>query len=223
MFWTKRRKSCSTMSTKQSQKKHRARVHVERMKIIEYVTMGLAILLFLGLGLYYSCHGPIRNRSAEAEPTVSPVPTEDPTVRGMHVFSALDNGAFTVEPDGDTYRVTAQNGVVFTMHMHSDDSGITELSFETPYCADPSEEGAVYDALREENRKTTEALRTLFDGIMPVFHRSIYDSETIVQQCAKVAEKGTSYSKHLTNYSVRILSDPTETPQTVTVSFIRDT
>ena len=57
---------------------------------------------------------------------------------------------------------------------------------------------------------------------MPVFHRPISDSETVVKQCANVAAKNTSYSKHLGNYSLRILTDADAIPQTVSVALIRD-
>ena len=210
------------MSTDRRSKKKRAIRRVERFKIIEYVLIGLVILLFLGLSIYYGSGRSLTGSKNTPEPTVSPAPTEDSSIRGMRVFAALEDAGFSVVAKDGDYTVTSSDGVVFSMRMQSDDAGIVTLSFETPYCSDPKEEGALYDALREENRRTSEALRDLFDCIMPVFHRSIYDSETIVKQCAKVVSKGESYSKHFGDYSVRILSDPDAVPQTVAVTFIRD-
>ena len=205
------------MSTKKSSKRKRAIVRFERIKIIEYVLIGLVILLFLALAIFYGS-----GRTAHSKDVViSPTPTEDTSIRGMRLFSALDNAGLSVTVSGDLYTVTATNGVVFEMRMQSDDQGIVSLSFETPYCADPTEEGAVYDALRAETRKTAEALRELFDLVMPVFHRGIDDSETVVKQCAKTVQKGESYSKRLGSYALRILSDPEAIPQTVTVALQR--
>ena len=222
MFLTSVRTLCITMSTDRKRKKKRAILRVERIRIIEYVSIALVILLFLGLAFFYGSGRSLRNPQATAEPTVSPVPTEDPSIRGMNVFSALEDAGFLVDTTEGGYRLTAPNDVVFSMQMQSDDKGILTLSFETPYCADPKEEGAIFDALRAENERTTDALRTLFDCVMPVFHRSISDSETIVKQCATVVAKNTSYSKHLGNYSVRILTDPDAMPQTVSITLIRD-
>ncbi|MBQ6077535.1 MAG: hypothetical protein IJK88_05485 [Clostridia bacterium] len=210
------------MSTDRKRKKKRAIVRIERIKIIEYVFIGLVILLFCAMALYYGNGCSRKGRYADVEATASPVPTDDPSIRGMNVFSALEANGFTVTLQGDSYTVTAPNEVVFTMRMQSDDKGIMTLSFETPCCPDPEEEGAVYDALRRENRRTVDALRELFDCIMPVFRRPMSDGETIVQQCAKVVEKGNSYAKRLGDYSVRILSDPDAIPQTVSITLMRD-
>lgn len=213
---------CITMSTDRKRKKKRAILRVERFKIIEYVCIALVILLFLGLAIFYGSGRSLRKPETTAEPTVSPVPTDDPSIRGMNVFSALDDAGFAVAASEGDYTLTAPNGVVFSMRMQSDDKGIVSLSFETPFCADPKEEGAFYDALRAENERTTDALRELFDCVMPVFHRPISDSETIVKQCATVVAKNSSYSKHLGHYSVRILTEPDAVPQTVSVTLIRD-
>lgn len=221
MCWTISRRQCTTMSTDRKTKRKRPAVRLERIKIIEYVSIGLVILLFLGMAICYG-NRKSRNDTAEAAPTVSPEPTDDPSVRGMHVFSALEKAGFFVEKADDGYTVTADNGVVFQLHMKSDDKGIVQLSVETPFCPDPEEEGAVFDALREENRKTEQAIRDLFDAVMPVFHRPISDSETVVKQSAKVVGKGETYAKHLGQYSLRILSDTESVPQTVCISLIRD-
>ena len=210
------------MSTDQKRKKKRAIVRVERFRIIEYACVVLLVIVFCAMAIFYGSGRSLKWKNGDAEATVSPVPTDDPTIRGMNVFSALEENGFAVTSESGSYTVTASNGVVFAMRMQSDDKGILTLSFETPYCPDPEEEGAVYEALREENRRTTDALRDLFDCIMPVFHRPISDSETVVQQCAKVAEKGSSYAKHLGTYSVRILSDPDAIPQTVSITLQRD-
>lgn len=222
MSSTKSRKSCITMSTDRKSKKKRAIRNIERMKIIEYVSIGLVVLLFLGMAIFYGSGRSLHKQAPTAEPTVSPVPTDDPSIRGMNVFSALEEGGFSVQMSESGYTVTAPNDVVFSMQMRSDDKGILSLSFETPYCADPKGEGAAYDALREENERTVDALRELFDCVMPVFHRPISDSETVVKQCANVAAKNTSYSKHLGSYSLRILTDADAIPQTVSVALIRD-
>jgi hypothetical protein len=222
MFWTSRQKRFITMSTDRRRKKKRAILRVERFKIIEYVSIALVILLFLGLAIFYGSGHSLRKPEPTAEPTVSPVPTDDPSIRGINVFTALEEAGIVLTRTENGYTVTAQNGVAFSMQMQSDDKGIVSLAFETPYCADPKEEGAVYDALREENARSDDALRELFDCIMPVFHRPISDSETIVKQCANVVAKSTSYSKHFGHYSVRILTDPDAVPQTVSVMLIRD-
>ena len=210
------------MSTDRKKKKKRAIARIERIKIIEYGCIALVILLFLGLAIFYGSGHSLRETEEAASATDSPEPTDDLSIRGMNVFSALDESGFTIETDTDGYTVTAQNGIRFRMQMHSDDKGVLTLSFETPLCADPKEEGAIFDTLREENRKAIEALRDLFDTVMPVFHRTINDSETIVRQCSKVVEKGESYAKHFGHYSVRILTDPDAAPQIVSISLVRD-
>ena len=106
--------------------------------------------------------------------------------------------------------------------MQSDDNGILSLSFETLLCPDPKGDTATEQSLRDENAKTLEAIRTVFDAVMPVFGRSVADSETIVKQCRKVVETGEPYAKRLGDYSVRIRSDIDALPQAVVVTLLRD-
>ncbi len=210
-----------TMSTDRKTKRKRAILRIERIKIIEYASIGLVILLFLGLAIRYGTAKSAVDDAAP-DPTVSPVPTEDTSIRGMNVFRALEAAGFTVESSENGYTVTSGDGIVFSMTMLSDDNGILSLTLETPLCPDPDEEGAVYDALRTENRRTVGAIRTLFDAVMPVFHRSVSGSETIVKQSQKVVSDGESYAKDLGKYSLRILSDPDTLVQTVQISLVRD-
>ena len=211
-----------TMSTDKKRKQKRGILHVERLKIIEYACTAVVVLLFIVMAVLYGRGWSLCRNRTVSEPTVSPVPTDDRSIRGMNVFSALDDAGFSVETQTDGYVLTTANGVRFTMEMRSDDKGIKTLSFETPYCPDPEEEGELFEALRAENDRTEDALRDLFDCMMPVFHRPISDSETIVQQCGKVVLKGNPYAKRLGDYSVRIQSDLDAIPQTVTITLIRD-
>lgn len=209
------------MSTDRSKKKKRV-PRFERIKIIEYGCIGLVILLFLALAILYG-KGDLHRSEPEAESVPSPVPTEDSSIRGKNVLDALEKGGFSVTYHSDGYEVSSGDGVRFTMQMLSDDRGIRTLSVDTAFCADPEEETTeTAQRLRAENRKTTDALRALFDCIMPVFHRPVADSDTIVKQCRKVVESGETYSKHFDRYSLRITSDPDEIDQHVTVLLIRD-
>ncbi len=202
-------------------KKNRGFARVERIKIIEYACIGLVILLFLGLAILYGSGGVQKgDRSANASP--SPVPTADTSIRGKNVLDALLDAGFAVEYGTDQYDVRSESGVFFAMRMISNDKGILELSFETALCPDPEEDTLTARYLIDENRKTIDALQTLFDRIMPVFHRPASDSDTIVKQCLKVVNNGETYSKHLGKYSVRIQSDPEAIPQTVSIDLIRD-
>ena len=140
----------------------------------------------------------------------------------VYVLDAIEDAGFAVALSGDRYLLTAPNEVAFTMEMQSDDRGVLTLSFETYLCPDPTDDSAVSAGIRAENEQSVEALRRLFDAVMPVFHRSIADSETIVTQCKTVVKKGTSYAKRLGDYSVRILTDPDALVQSVTVTLSRD-
>ena len=220
MSLTKSRKRLCTMSTERSKKKRRF-AGFERIKIIEYGCIALVILLFLGLAIYYG-NKPRSNRDSVESDLPSPVPTEDASIRGMNVLNALEKNGFSVTYRSDSYDVVSPKGIPFTLRMLSDDRGIRELSATTLLCADPKEDTLTAQTLRAENRATVEAIRALFDCIMPVFHRTISDSDTITKQCQNVVKDGSAYSKHFGNYSVRIISDPDETPQSVTVFLIRD-
>ena len=85
-----------TMSTDRKTKRKRAILRIERIKIIEYASIGLVILLFLGLAIRYGTAKSAVDDAAP-DPTVSPVPTEDTSIRGMNVFRALEAAGFTVE------------------------------------------------------------------------------------------------------------------------------
>ena len=209
------------MTSTDKKKNKRGRIRAERVKIIEYCCIGLVILLFLGLAFFYG-RKDHTTAPAEADASPSPVPTEDSSIRGKNLLGALERASFDVTYLPDSYSVQSSDGIAFVMRMESDDRGIVSLSFETLFCADPEEESEIADLLRAENRKTTEALRALFDAVMPVFHRPIADSDTIVKQCQKVVKSGEPYSKHFGTYSVRITSDPQAVPQSVTIRFIRD-
>ena len=201
-------------------KKKTAFRRVERIKIIEYGCIGLVILLFLGLALLYG--GKRSGDSADPNASPSPVPTADTSIRGMNVLDALTAASFTVDYRQDRYDVVSPDGVAFDMRMQSDDKGIVSLSFETLLCADPEDGTETSNLIRSENKRSVHALQTLFDAIMPVFHRTIADSDTITKQCQKVVQSGEPYTKHLGSFSVRITSDPDADLQTVTIQLIRD-
>ena len=202
-------------------KKKSAFRRVERIKVIEYGCIGLVILLFVGLAIIYG--GKRSNdRSGSPDASPSPVPTADTSIRGMNVLNALMEALFTVDYQSDHYDVSSPNGVAFTMQMQSDDKGIVSLSFETLLCPDPEDETETSKLIRSENKSTLEALRTLLDAVMPVFHRTIADSDTFTKQCRKVVQSGEPYSKHFGTYSVRISSDPDADLQTVKIQFLRD-
>lgn len=209
-------------STDRKPKKKRSFLFSERMKIIEYGCIGLVVLLFAGLAIYYGLSHKADAPATDAQATASPEPTADPTIRGMNVLDALESAGFTVAMQDDRYLLTAPNEVPFTMEMTSDDRGVKALSFETYLCPDPTDDSAVSAGIRAENELSVAALRALFDAVMPVFHRTVADSETIVTQCVSVVKKGTSYAKKLGGYSVRILTDPDALVQSVTVTLSRD-
>lgn len=215
------RKRSVTMSTdRKPGKKAKRFIQAERMKIVEYGLIGLIVLLFVFLAVHY---GKNRQDPGETvEPTVLASPTPDVSIRGMNLLNALEGAGFTVERTDGAYHVTAANDIPIEMHMESDGDGIVSLSFETPLCPDPEGEASVYQALREKNRETVDALRALFDAVMPVFHRTVTDSETIVKQCQTVVEKNQSYAKQLGTYSVRILPNADVIPETVCVTLDRN-
>ncbi len=208
------------MSTDKKKKK-RGFPRIERIKILEYGSIALVILLFLGLALLY---GGKKDISVSPEPDASPtpVPTDDLSIRGKNVLDAIEGSAFSLSYQQDHYDLTSENGASIRLSMRSDDSGICQLTVEVPLCADPQDDSPVSVKLKAENKKTADALRDLFDLLMPVFHRTVSDSDTIVKQCIKVAHSGEPYSKHLGHFTVRIQSDPEAVPQYVTVDLIRD-
>ena len=207
------------MSSDRKTKKKRSFLYTERFKILEYGLIGLLVLLFGAGALFYGLRGKDAPQDAA---TPSPEPTADVSIRGMNVLNALEAANVSVYLSDGGYLLTAPNGVTLTMRMESDDAGIRILSFETPLCPDPEGEGAIETALRAENENTVDALRTVFDAVMPVFRRSVADSETIVRQCRTVVAKGVPYAKKLGGYSVRVLSDTDALPQSVTVTLNRD-
>ena len=208
------------MSTDRAKKK-RGVPRIDRVKIIEYVCIGLVVLLFLGLAIFYG-----RNHDetdpAAAEVTPSPVPTDDPSIRGKNVLDAIDGSSFTLTYRQDHYEIASDDGTAFEMHMLSDDSGITRLSLETLLCADPEAENEIAESLIAENKRTLRAMQDLLDLIMPVLKRTVSDSDVIVGQCKKVVKTGEPYSKHIGRFTVRVHSDPDAIPQTVLIEFIRD-
>ena len=208
------------MSTDRAKKK-RGVPRVDRVKIIEYVCIGLVILLFLGLALYY---GGDKGKAdpVEAEVTLSPVPTADPSIRGKNILDAIEGSAFTLTYRRDHYDIASEDGIAIEMRMQSDDSGIRRLSFETELFSDPEEENEISESIKEKNKQSTKALQDLLDLIMPVLRRTVSDSDVIVSQCKKVVESGEPYSKHIGKFTVRIQSEPEAIPQTVMIEFIRD-
>lgn len=210
-----------TSTDRKSKRKHAPIPRADRVKILEYGLIVLVVLLFLAASLFYGLSCSAKKTDPDAEATASPEPTEDPSIRGMRVLNALEDAGVSVELIDGNYRLTAKN-VCITMRMESDDDGIRSLSFEALLCPDPSGDTATEQTLRDSNAETVEALRTVFDAVMPVFGRSAADSETIVRQCRKVVESGEPYAKRLGDYSVRILSDIDALAQSVTVTLIRD-
>lgn len=209
------------MSTKQAKKK-RAYRRVERMKIIEYAVIGLVFALFIVMAVIYGSGGTQRQGESDPQATATSEPTVDPSIRGMHIFAALEDADLSVVQSDGGYCVTSTNGVPFDMYMTSDDHGIVSLTFETLYCPDPVGEGAVHDALREKNRESEAAMRELFGLILPVFGRPVSEAETIVNNCTKVVQSGQTYTKRFGTYTLRIVSDPEASPQSVGISFVRD-
>jgi hypothetical protein len=210
------------MSTDRSKKKRRF-PRIERIKIIEYGLIALVVLVFIGLAILYGTRDPKQDADETAVPTATPVPTEDPSIRGMNVLDALAEAGFSITYLEDArYDVRSSDGVFFEMRMVSDDRGVKTLSFETILCPDTEEDTDYARILQEENSRTLAALQRLFDSVLPVFRRPAADSDTIVKQCRKVVNSLEPYAKHLTRYSVRITSDPETVPQTVLITLIRD-
>ena len=208
------------MSTDRAKKK-RGVPRIDRIKIIEYVCIGLVVLLFLGLAILYG-KGNAKTDLTEIDASPSPVPTDDPSIRGKNVLDAIERSAFTLTYQQDHYDVVSENGTTDEMRMLSDDNGILQLSFETLLCADPEAESEISKSLIAENKQTLRAIQDLLDRIMPVLKRTVSDSDLIVSQCKKVVKSGESYSKHIGRFTVRIQSDPEAIPQTVLIEFIRD-
>ena len=213
------------MSTdRKSRKKKRSFLHTESFRIVEYGLIGLLVLLFGAGALFYGLRGGREAAEPEASPSPSPVPTADVSIRGRNVLQALTDADVAIELTEDGYALTAPNGVSLTMTMTSDPDGggIETLTYETLLCPDPADDSAASNALREENADTLEALRTVFDAVLPVFRRGVADSETLVKQCRTVVKTGDPYAKKLGDYAVRILSDADALPQRVTVVFSRN-
>lgn len=203
------------MSTEKNGKKKRRGLTVERVRIIEYVCIGLVVLLFTVLAIRYGTKD-----VPEAEKNGEPTP--DTLIRGEHVWDALYRGGFTDAQDGSGFLLTAPSGTVFRLSMKNDADGILELTIETELCADPGDDSETSERLREKNRQTLDSLRSLFDRILPVFHRTVADSDMIVRQCGNVVSGGEPYSKKLGEYTVRITSDPDAARQTVVVTLTRN-
>ena len=208
------------MSTDQRKKKR----HIPRtayIKILEYGLVGLVVLLFLVLAILYGRKSD-KSTPADAEAASSPVPTVDASIRGKNVLDAIEDSSFTLQYRQDRYDLVSRDGVSMELRMRSDDAGLIELSVTALLCADPEGDTEIERTLRSENKRTTAALRELFDLLMPVFHRTAADSDTIVKQCQKIVQTGDVYSKHMGRFTVRIQSDPDEIPQSVVISFLRD-
>ncbi len=207
------------MSTEKKKSKHtRGYLRLERVRIIEFACIGLVILLFLGLAVFYGT----RPGKEEPEAEQTPLPTEDPHDRGRYVFSALEEAGFVLTANADGYDVQAPNGTALTLRLVGNDDGILTLSVEGPLCAQSDDDSAVAQALRAMDTQTLDALRELFDAVLPVFHRTIKDSDTIVRQCRKVADSGTPYYAAFGKYTLSVESDPDAIPQTVLITLTRN-
>ena len=212
------------MSTDPKKRKRRF-PRIERIKIVEYGLIAFVVLAFIGLAIYYGSRRTGSETSEAAARTVSPKPTDDRSVRGMHVFSALSDAGFTAATrEAGLYDVVSEDGVSFEMRMIPDDKSILTLSFETILSPDLEENTETARVLNAQNKRTLDAIRRLFDCVMPVFHRNAADSETIVKQCQKVVKSGETYAKNLSEYTVRISasSDSETTPKTVVIELIRN-
>ena len=224
----KNRKPFCTMSTEKSKKKKRL-ARFDRIKIIEYGCIALVILLFLGLALFYGTKkktpqdDPAQDETAEAS-TATPVPTKDPSIRGMNVLDALCEAGFTVTYAPDHYAVVSPGGTSFVLKMTPgrNGDGIGELSLETFLCPDPEDDTLTAEMIREENRATLAALHDLLDALLPVFHRTVADSNTILKECQKVVKDGKEYTKHIGTFSVVVTSDTNAVPQTVLIRLVVD-
>ena len=214
------------MSTEKGRKKHKF-ARIERMKLIEYGCIALVILLFLALAFVYGTKKHAKNDpSASASPT--PVPTADTSTRGMNVLAAIKDAGFDVDYYPDHCDVIPPENanspvdITFTLRMESDDDGILLFSVETKLYPEPDDGTETEKMIAEENRETVAALRKLFDSVIPVFHRSLSDSNTIVTQCQKVVKTGEPFSRKWGDYTVSITSDLTVSPQKVIISLIRN-
>jgi hypothetical protein len=188
------------------------------MKIIEYAAIGLLILLFLGLAIFYGT----RKHEEEAAEVPTPSPTADSAVRGRAVFSALENAGCTLTPNSDGYDVHTPSGTVLTLSVTSDDAGVRSLTVGTYLTIEPEDDSSVAQALAEMDRQSLDAVHLLFDAVLPVFHRDLSGSDTIVTQCRKTANSGTPYSAKFGDYTLRIETDLSAVPQTVTVTLVRN-
>lgn len=208
------------MSTEQKKKSKYTRgyLRMERIRIIEFACIGLVILLFLGLAIWYGTKP--RDEAPEAEPT--PAPTEDTAIRGRYVFDALENAGFALTPNADGYDVLSPNGTALSLRIVSDDKGILTLSVQGDLCADPEDDSAISTALRELNAQTLDALRALFDAVLPVFHRTAKDSDTIVTTCRKAADGQTPGYAKLGDYTLSVVPDAEAVPATVLVTLSRN-
>lgn len=217
------------MSTDRTNKKRRF-PRIERIKIVEYGLIALIVLVFIALAIIYgnrkSYDGDRSDAPDASVPTASPVPTNDPSIRGMNVLDALAKAGFSVTyRESDRYDVLSPDGVAFVTHMLSDDRGVRMLSFETVLSPDPGEDlaGTEYaQFLLDDNKRTVDALQDLFDCVMPVFRRPAADSSTIVKQCQKVVKTFETYSTHKGSLTIRITSDAEVIPQTVLITLICD-
>lgn len=208
------------MSTEQTRKAHKKRgiLRPDRVKIIEYAAIGLLILLFLGLAIFSGT----RKHAEEAEATPTPSPTADTAIRGRAVFSALKDAGCTPTPNGDGYDVLTPSGATLTLSIESDDAGVRTLTVGTHLTKEPEADSSVAQALAEMDQQNLDALHTLFDAVLPVFHRDLKDSDTIVKECRKTANSGTPYSAKLGDFTLRIETDTSAVPQTVTIMLIRN-
>ena len=222
----KHRNPYYTMSTEKSRKKRKF-ARIERIKIIEYGCIALVVLLFLALAIIYGSKN-YAGTGSKASASPSPEPTADTSIRGMNVLNALVNAGFKVDYYPDYYdvkppeKVSSPVEIEFTVRMESDDDGILLFSVETKLCPDPEDGTETGKMIAEENRETAAALRKLFDAVMPVFHRTTSDSNSIVNQCQKVVKDGGPYSKHMGNYAVSISTAFRDGLQYVIVALSRD-
>lgn len=216
----KHRNPYCTMSTEKGRKKRKI-ARIERIKIIEYGCIALVILLFLVLAVIY---GSKNYAGAGSKASASPTPeaTADTSIRGKNVLDALDKSGFSVVFRSDHYDAVSPEDVPFTVCMLSDDDGLRLFSAETLLYPDPDDGTETAEMLREENRITVKAIRTLFDAVIPVFHRTVSYSNTIANQCQKVVKDGNPYVKQMGNFTVNISTVFRDGLQYVIVTLTRD-
>ena len=79
----------------------------------EKVSVGQTVAVIYGSG------GTQCQRESDPQATATSEPTVDPSIRGMHIFAALEDADLSVVQSDGGYCVTSTNGVPFDMYMTS--------------------------------------------------------------------------------------------------------